>query len=733
MGGRNRSFQRRIRRRRRALHRALSGLAGSTVGVSLALAATGAGAQTPAPAQPTGPEQGTGDVALPGVDVRGQRNQFKIEEPSLYKLPDPIKDTPQSISVIPEQVLDERAMFTLRDALRTVPGISLAAGEGGGRQGDNLTLRGFPAGNDVYIDGVRDLGQYARDTFNLESVEVLKGPSSVLFGRGSTGGVINQVSKSPKRTAFSEISGTVGSGPQGRTTVDLNQPFGASAALRLDVMGFKGDSPGRDEVTSERWGVAPSFAIGLNGPTRLIASYFYQGDDNVPDYGLPYLRGGPARVDTESFYGLPRRDYEHDDTHIGTLRLEHDFNENLRLRSTLRLALIERGSLVSIPAIVGTPGGLPLSAIQVSRTGAQRSQVDTSVLNTTELVARFDTWRFKHTLIAGFDASRENSTVRRYTFTGVPTTDLLNPIHDPDLSAMGRVKNFDGVSGATSVGVYAVDEIALTEQWKIMGGLRYDLFDAGFRNMFLGQKLSRTDEALSPRAALVFLPTTWQTYYFSYGTSFNPSAEALTLALNNSQTEPERNETFELGAKWDLLDGALGIRTALFRTYKNNARTTDPVLGVQVTDGKQRVQGVEVEVVGRVRPGWNVWLSYAYLDSRILQSTDILNGVPIEDKRIQNVPEHSASLWTTYDITPQWQVGGGAILVDKRYANNDNLNVVPSYVRGDLSAAYRPIKPLELRLNVINVSDERYYDAIHPSHVVPGNARTFLLTGTWRF
>ena len=734
MGGRrNRSFQRRIRRRRRALHRALSGLAGSTVGVSLALAATGAGAQTPAPAQPTGPEQGTGDVALPGVDVRGQRNQFKIEEPSLYKLPDPIKDTPQSISVIPEQVLDERAMFTLRDALRTVPGISLAAGEGGGRQGDNLTLRGFPAGNDVYIDGVRDLGQYARDTFNLESVEVLKGPSSVLFGRGSTGGVINQVSKSPKRTAFSEISGTVGSGPQGRTTVDLNQPFGASAALRLDVMGFKGDTPGRDEVTSERWGVAPSFAIGLNGPTRLIASYFYQGDDNVPDYGLPYLRGGPARVDTESFYGLPRRDYEHDDTHIGTLRLEHDFNENLRLRSTLRLALIERGSLVSIPAIVGTPGGLPLSAIQVSRTGAQRSQVDTSVLNTTELVARFDTWRFKHTLIAGFDASRENSTVRRYTFTGVPTTDLLNPIHDPDLSAMGRVKNFDGVSGATSVGVYAVDEIALTEQWKIMGGLRYDLFDAGFRNMFLGQKLSRTDEALSPRAALVFLPTTWQTYYFSYGTSFNPSAEALTLALNNSQTEPERNETFELGAKWDLLDGALGIRTALFRTYKNNARTTDPVLGVQVTDGKQRVQGAEVEVVGRVRPGWNVWLSYAYLDSRILQSTDILNGVPIEDKRIQNVPEHSASLWTTYDITPQWQVGGGAILVDKRYANNDNLNVVPSYVRGDLSAAYRPIKPLELRLNVINVSDERYYDAIHPSHVVPGNARTFLLTGTWRF
>ncbi len=728
--GRTRSFRRRIaraRRRGRALHR----MVGSTVGVSLALVAPIAWAQTP----PEAPEQkdGRDDVALPGIDVRSQRNQPKIEEPSLYKLPDPIKDTPQSITVIPEQVLDERAMFSLRDALRTVPGISLAAGEGGGRQGDNLTLRGFPAGNDIYIDGVRDLGQYSRDTFNLESVEVLKGPSSVLFGRGSTGGIINQVSKSPKLTPFYEISGAVGSGPQGRATLDFNQPFGDAAALRLNLMGFKGDTPGRALVTSERWGVAPSFGVGLNGPTRLIVSYFYQGDDNLPDYGLPYLRGGPAKVDTENFYGIPGRDYEHDDVHIGTIRLERDLNENIRFRTTLRFALIDRGSLVSIPAIVGTPGSLPLSAIPVSRTGTQRSEADTSVLDTTEAVAKFNTGRFKHTLVAGFDASRENSDVRRYTFTGVPNTELLDPDPDPDLSGMGRMKNFDGTSAATSVGIYAVDEMAITEQWKIMGGLRYDLFDAQFRNMFLGQKLSRTDEALSPRAALVFLPTKWQTYYFSYGTSFNPSAEALVLALNNAGTEPEKNETFELGAKWDLLDGALGIRTAFFRTCKNNARTTDPVLGVQVTDGKQRVQGAELEVVGRVRPGWNVWLSYAYLDSRILDSMDVQSGVPVQGKRLANVPEHSASLWTTYDFTPQWQVGGGAVFVDKRYANSDNLNVVPSYVRGDLTAAYRPIKPLELRFNVINVSDERYFDAIHPSHVVPGDARTFLLTGTWRF
>lgn len=741
--GRTRSFRRHIARASRRGHavdrmvglrvgRMVGRVAGPTVGMGLALVAPDAWAQT-APQAPE-PKEGKDDVSLPGVDVRSQRNQFKIEEPNLYKLPDPIKDTPQSITVIPEQVLDERALFTLRDALRTVPGISLAAGEGGGRQGDNLTLRGFPAGNDIYIDGVRDLGQYARDTFNLESVEVLKGPSSVLFGRGSTGGIINQVSKTPKLTPFYEISGTVGSGPQGRATLDFNQPLGTSAALRLNLMGFKGETPGRDEVTSERWGVAPSLGIGLNGPTRLFASYFYQGDDNLPDYGLPYLRRGPAPVDPSNFYGLPKRDYEHDHIHIGTLRVEHDFNENLRLRSTLRLALVERGSLISIPAIVGAPPlTAPLTTIQVSRTGTQRGQVDRSVLNTTEVVSKFDTWRFKHTLVGGFDASRETSDVQRYTFTGVPTTELVNPNSFANLSAMGRAKNFDGSSAASAVGVYAVDEMAITEQWKIMGGLRYDLFDADFRNRFAAQKLSRTDEALSPRAALIFLPTRIQTYYFSYGSSFNPSAEALTLALNNAGTEPEKNETFELGAKWDLLDGALGIRTAVFRTYKNNARTNDPVLGVQVTDGKQRVQGFELEVVGRVLPGWNVWLSYAYLDSRILQSDDVQSGIRVQGRRLANVPENSASLWTTYDFNPQWQVGGGAVFVDRRFANTDNLNVVPSYVRGDLSAAYRPIKPLELRFNVINVADERYFDAIHPGHVVPGNSRTFFLTGTWRF
>jgi catecholate siderophore receptor len=726
--GRRRSFVRHIQRAGRRGN-GLNRLVGSTLGMGLALAATSAWAQTP-PA----PAKDKDDVALPGLDVRGEREQYKIEEPSLYRLPAPIKDTPQSITVVPEQILEQRSLYTLREALRTVPGISLAAGEGGGRQGDNLTLRGFGAGTDIFIDGVRDLGQYARDTFNLESVEVLKGPSAILFGRGATGGVINQVSKTPRLTPFYEFTGTVGNGPQGRLAVDINQPFGSSAALRLNLMGFKGETPGRDYIEQERAGIAPSFGIGLNGPTRLIASYFYLYDDGMPDYGLPYVFGKPPEVDRENFYGFPNRDYEHDDVHIGTLRFEHDFTENLRLRNTLRLAYIRRGSIVSPPRIVGTPApGTPTSQIVVSRTGVQRDQTDTSVFNTTELVYKFSTWGLKHTLVTGVEAGHETNDVTRWGFSGVPNTTLDDPNNFSSLAGMGRAKNFDGSSDATSVGVFAVDELTITEWLKIMGGLRYDLFDARFRNRFAAQKFSRTDEALNPRAALMILPTKWQTYYFSYGTSFNPSAEALALATNTAGTEPEKNESFEIGAKLDFLNGALGLRGAVFQINKTNARTNDPVLGVQVTEGRQRVRGFELELVGQILRGWNVFLGYAYLDSRVTESMDVASGIPVEGKRVQNVPEHSASLWTTYDITPQWQVGGGATFVDKRYANNINTNEAPAYVTGDVSVAFRPIKPLELRLNVLNISDETYFPSTHPAHVIPGASRTFLLTGTWRF
>jgi catecholate siderophore receptor len=715
---------------RRSTSRRLRRLLAPTLGAGLVFASSTASAQTPSSSAPP-PE----DIRLPGLDVRGRREgDYRTPESDLYRLPGLLQDTPQSITVVPQQVIREEAVFNLRDVLRNVTGISLAAGEGGGPQGDNLTLRGFSARNDFYIDGVRDFGMYARDTFNLESVEVLKGPSAVLFGRGSTGGVINQVSKTPHLTPSYIGSGVLGTGPFYRGSLDVNQPVGDTAAFRLNAFGMHDGIEGRDEVYVNRWGAAPSFSLGLGTPTRLTASYYYLQDDSLPDYGFPYVFGEPPDVDRESFYGLVERDHEKDTVHIGTLRLEHALNDDVRLRNTTRFAFYKRDAVVSPPRIVGTPApGTPLADIQVSRSGAAREQEDTALINQTDAVVNFTTFGLRHTLVTGLEFGRETSLVQRYAFQGVPTTSLVNPDPDPSLAGISRVTNFRGDTTAFSFGVFAVDELTVVQWLKLVGGLRYDLFDADFRSAFTGQRFDRTDTAVSPRAALVVLPTPTQTYYFSYGTAFNPSAEALSLAVNNADTDPEETRTFELGAKWDVLAGALGLRAAVFQIDKTNARTTDPILGVQVLEGEQRVRGFELEAIGRPLPGWNVFAGYTYLDSRVLEALEVTGGIPVKGKRVQNVPENTFSLWTTYDLTERWQVGGGVFYVDQRFANNTNTNVAPAYVRADLTVAYRPIEPLELRMNVINLADTVYFDQVHPAHVVPGPARTFLFTGTFRF
>jgi catecholate siderophore receptor len=389
---------------------------------------------------------------------------------------------------------------------------------------------------------------------------------------------------------------------------------------------------------------------------------------------------------------------------------------------------------VSNLSLVGTPApGTPLENLRVNPAGAQRTEHDSALINLSDGIFKFSTWGFKHTLVAGIELGRETSDITRRNFQNVPTTPLLNPDPRPNLSAMTSAINFRGDTDAFSFGAFAVDELQLLDWLKIMGGVRYDLFDADFRNAFLGQTFSRTDTQWSPRAALIVQPTKQHTYYFSYGTSFNPSAESLSLAINNADTAPETTDSYEVGAKLDFLDGAFGVTTSLFRIDKNNARTSDPALGVMVLEGKQRVQGFELQLVGRPLPTWNILAGYTYLDSRILEALEVTNGIPVKGKRIQNVPENTFSLWTTWDITPQWQVGGGTFYVSERFANNTNTNSAPGYVRADVTAAWRPFKPFEFRMNIQNIADSVFFEQVHPSHVIPGAGRTFLFTGTLSF
>jgi catecholate siderophore receptor len=672
---------------------------------------------------------------LPTVDVQDQRSRFTPTNLGLYRLPEPVRLIPQSITVVPQELMQEQAVTSFRDALRNVTGISLAAGEGGGAQGDNLTLRGFSARNDYFLDGIRDQGSYTRDVFNLESIEVLKGPSAVLFGRGSTGGAINQISKTPRLEPLYTGTVSVGTGQLYRGTADIDQPLSKTTAIRVNLLAHSQNFVDRNEAHAQRFGFAPSITFGLGTPTQLTLSYLVQTEDNIPDYGLPYLFGQPVPVERDNFYGLADEDFEKVLLNIFTVRLDHRFNEQLNLRNTLRYSRTDRQAEVTTLSIAGTPTPTtPLSSIQVSRGTRPGRDTEESILtNQTELIAGFHTLSFKHTLSTGLEVARETFDAKRFTHANVPNADLLNPEVRPDTSRETEAISARTSTDTTSFAIYALDQIRLLPQLDLIGGLRFDLFAADFDSFLNNQSFNRTDTKLSWRTGLVFHPTPTQSYYFASGTSFNPSAEALALAANNADTPPEENISFEVGAKIGLFNDTLSLQGALFRIDKTNARTTDPDTLLLVLEGKQRVQGFEVGLTGRPLPRWNLFTGFTYLDSKVLESQDVQNGVPVEGKQLQNTPRYSANLWTTYDIGEKWQVGTGVFYVSERFANTSNTNEVPKTVRWDATVAYQINRNIQLRFNAQNLTDALYFDGIHPSHVVPGAGRTFILTGNFRY
>jgi catecholate siderophore receptor len=670
-------------------------------------------------------------ISLPPVVVQDQRSYYTPES-SLSRIPVPLKDMPQSITVVPQQLMQERAASSFQDALRNVPGISFQAGEGG-VQGNNLTLRGYNARNDIFIDGVRDQGSYFRDIFNIEGIEVLKGPSSQYFGRGSTGGAINQVSKVPQVTPGYGGTFSLGTGIYLRSTLDINQPVSATTAFRVNLMAHKDDIVGRDVAQQERFGFAPSISFGLGTPTQLTLSYLVQGEDNIPDYGVPYLPGNPgrpARVDRDNFYGFDHEDYERTLLNLGTARLDHRFNEIFSLRNTLRFSHNDREHEVTAPRFnAATPGFF-------NRNRPKRDLTEAILSNQTDLTAKFDTLGLQHTLVTGLEFSRETLDRTNYAFTGVPQANASNPNpHDSTAGISQRVSaRSDGK--AFGFGIFGADQIKLNEYFDVVGGVRWDYFDTDFDNTAIDaanvttrSDLGRTDKMWSYRGGLVFHPTQSQSYYFSYATAFNPSAEAIQLNDDNVNTAPEKNRTFEIGGKLEYLNGALNLQGAVFRIDKTNARVTDPITDVMVLEGEQRVQGFELGIAGRILPDLNVFAGYTFLDSEFRKSLD----PEVEGNDLLNVPRHSATLWTTYDFLDKWQIGGGPTYVSSRYNNAANAARIPGHVLWDATLAYQLTKNFQFRLNGINLTNDLYYSNISGGHAVPGIGRTFIFSTSFKF
>lgn len=670
--------------------------------------------------------------------------------PSSVKYTEALLNIPQTLTVIPQKLIQEQGAATLRDVLRNVTGISIQAGEGGGGlPGDNLSIRGFAARNDVYVDGVRDFGAYSRDPFNIDQVEVSKGPASLYGGRGSTGGSLNLSSKRPQLTELQTVTLAGGSESYGRATFDYNQPLAetgglSGAAFRINGMWTQGHVAGRDEVENRRWGIAPTVGFGLDSSTRLTLGYSHLDQDNLPEYGIPWVPAAnvplaryadqPAPVRFDNFYGLTDRDYEKTVTGIATAELAHDFNDATTLRSLVRYGQSDRDSVITAPRFVSN------DSTQLNRQLQSRDLEDDILALQNDLTSRFTLGGIEHALVAGIEVAREGSENFARSGPAAPVADLFHP--DPHVPYAGPITRTGArtESQADTIGVYASDTLHFGEHWQVIGGLRWDRFAIDFDSVAVGGALTRferSDAELSWRTGVVYKPVPEGSLYLSYGTSFNPSADGntgLSLAANTVDLEPEKSRGYELGTKWDLAAGGarrLSVSAAVFRTEKTNARTPgiDPGDPPLVLEGEQRIDGVELGLSGQLTAGWSAFLGYTFLDSEVVRS-----NTPAElGNPLANTPRHSGNLWTTYHWARGFEMGGGIQYVDDRYNNNTATRVAPAYTLLDLTAAYEVNQLLTLRLNVNNVTDERYIDRVGGGHFIPGAGRSVALTTGFGF
>jgi catecholate siderophore receptor len=657
------------------------------------------------------------------------------------KYTEPLRDIPQTITVIPQSVIQQQGATTLRDVLKNVTGISIQAGEGGVPSGDNLSIRGFNARTDIFVDGVRDTGAYTRDPFNLQQVEVSKGPSSTYTGRGSTGGSINLESKTPNPGRSRHVSLSGGSPSYQRATFDLNEPIKAikGSAFRVNGMFTNSNSPGRNAVESRRWGLAPSLAFGLNTGTSVVLSYNHMDMDSVPDYGIPWVpdtniplanwANEAPPVSFNNFYGLRSRDFEKTFTRMGTADVNHYFNNALVLRSVLRYGSTKRDSVIASPRFANT------TTTTINRQLQSRDQTDAIATSQTNLTAITDTGALQHTLVSGVEVSRETSQNFARTGPATPTTDLFNP--DPYQPYTGPITRTGANTTAVAVttAVYAGDTVKFAEHWQLTGSLRWDHFNLDYRSAAVGGVVTpfeRTDTMLSGRAGVVFKPADSGRVYFGYGTSMNPSAEGLSLTASTTDLEPEKSRSFELGTKWDLAVNRLSVNAALFRTEKTNARTPgiNPGDPPAVLDGQENVSGIELGMTGNVTDRLQTIASYTFMHSEVEKSNDSV----VVGREFSNTPRHSLSVWSNYRFPHGFNFGGGVTYIGARYNNtNNSRRLAEGYWMADASAAYQVSEQLTLRLNVNNLTNVRYIDRIGGGHFVPGPGRMAMLTADFGF
>ena len=679
----------------------------------------------------------------------------------------PLRDIPQFINSIPQSVIRSQGATTLNDALRNAPGISYAAAEGGTQNNNVYYLRGFPLNADIYLDGVRDLGEYNRDLFATESVEVLKGPSALMFGRGGSGGLINQTSKMANLVPHSEAALQFGSFNQRRATADVNVTMGESNAFRVAALAEDSGSY-RYPQGVQKQGVAPSVRLGIGTDTEIMAGYYYLKEGSVIDYGQPTIpasvtgtgKAGMPPVSARAYYGFANNDYADYETNIFTLRVDHRFNDLVSLRNTFRASDYKRKSESTIAQSLVDSTGAPLStstplsrlmAVRNHDGNRTRDNDDSAIINQTDLTWKFSAGGMKHQLVTGLELSQEKLNRWNYTLdanpalAGTQTPTSNTPYLSPDPStaiAYSKTPNLRANAEGDTVAVYAQDQMEINRYWKALVGLRWEQYDAKatttsiLTSAVAAGPFQRTDRMWSGRGGLIWQPSDAQSYYVSYANSYNPSGE-LGVYAGTAQTNltavtqnlpPEENRNYELGSQWDFNSG-IQLRSALFRTEKINQRIANSITGVLELAGKRRVEGLELELSGSITPNWDIYSSMALQDGKIVKATVNQGNTPL------GVSDVVASVWTVYRLGGGWEAGGGVRYNSGFNLTDANNGEVPAYTVLDATLAYVQ-KRYEVRLNAYNLTDKLYYIGGYqnaPNRVIPGVPQSASVTLRYNF
>lgn len=665
------------------------------------------------------------------------RTRYLVDESTLgSKFTESLRDTPQSVTLLSQAMLEDRNVMALDDALRNVPGITLSAGEFKW-MGNGPTIRGFASRNDMYVDGIRDLGFYSRDPFYLEAVEVLQGPSSMAFGRGSTGGVINQSSKKPVGEALRSVHVNVGNASTLRATADINQPLSDIAALRVNLLAHESGVPGRDVVETSRYGVAPSLALELGAAARLTLNYLYQDSESIPDYGMPWVGSKPANVRRDNYYGF-ENDWLDNTTGIFSAILDHRLSDTFALNAHVRYADYERSNRLTEPQVAASVDpSTPPELVTVQRLVYASEGNENVLQGQLNLRADFATGGVTHAVATGLELSRE-STDTFFAFAGVPRSfPITAPVPDTNLAHPGGgvfngvvPKRLSADTTGDTVALFALDTLKLNERWQLLLGLRWDRFETDYSELRFEEDGTQSgsnrylteDSELSYRTALVYKPVPEGTIYFGWGTSFNPASESVTqidsgrgLSVPNVDLDPQENESLELGLKWDLLGRGLLLDTSVFRIKRTNAYVSDPLNpGLNTEAGNEQVQGFSVSLNGSIGDIMQMLVGYTYLDD---ERENTLTGAK---GNMDNVPANSFNFWLNWAANSKLGLGAGARYVDQRFWGTKS---VPDYWAFDAMGRYRLSDTISLKLNLTNITDEFYFDQLHGWHVFPGHSR----------